>query len=94
MSPTLAVRLDHVAPIYAKARAGRSRLHMGEVEDFHALERPAAWPKGRFVAWAIRTGSFGRGPCADLPQVSPQVHGRFLVLNFTTLPEDFFAAGF
>ena len=39
--------LDHVsAHIGQKLRAGRSRLHVREVEDAHAVERPA-----RFSPW-------------------------------------------
>ena len=46
--------LDHVgAHIGEQLRAGRSRLHVGEVEDFHAVERPARL--------APRLGRLGRG---------------------------------
>ena len=44
--------LDHVgAHIGEQLRAGRPRLHVGEVEDFHAVERPARLAPWFCVDW-------------------------------------------
>ena len=77
------LHLDHVgAHIGEKLRAGRSRLHVGEVEDAHAFERPARLaprPWRSAAAARCRRAAFAAG---------------FFALSLTTLPADFFAAAF
>ena len=73
--------LDHVgAHIGEKLRTGRSRLHMGEVEDAHAVERPARLSPRlrRRPRQAVARCGFCRGLFGRL-----ELHG---------FPGDFFAA--
>ena len=78
------LHLDAIgAHIGEQLRAGRPRLHMGEVEDFHAFERPARL--------APRLCRRPRQAVAVALLLAPPASSA---LSFTTFLADFFAAAF